>query len=92
MVTSFEGNPEELTHFLQHAVNALNLASQDQVVALTALIFSKVSTDVKNKINIADVRTFEELERKLKQIFQITESHIPVGTTRNLQAKTKRNN
>lgn len=74
MITPFEGNPEELTHFLQNAENALNLASQDQVIPLTALIFSKVSSDVKNKINISEVRTFTELERKLKQIFQITES------------------
>lgn len=74
MITSFNGNSSELSNFLQNAENALSIAKENQKTALTALIFSKVSSEVKNKINASEINTFTDLKIKLKQVFQITES------------------
>lgn len=74
MITPYNGNSAELQNFLQNAENALSLAHDTQKRALTALIFSKVSADVKNKLNATDITTFANLKQKLEQIFQITES------------------
>ena len=74
MITPYNGSSAELQNFLQNAENAFSLAHDTQKRALTALIFSKVSAEVKNKLNATNITTFANLKQKLEQIFQITES------------------
>lgn len=74
MITNFNGDPLELPTFLQNAENALNLAEDHQETTLTGIIFSKISGNVRNQINITGITSFEVLKDKLKQIYTSTDS------------------
>lgn len=75
MITPFNGDTKDLQTFLQNANNALEICAIDQKLPLTLLIFSKVSSDVRTKINMSSISTFTELRSKLKLIFQPSESY-----------------
>lgn len=74
LLSEFTGNPVHLQNFLSNAENALSLAHPSQKTIITALIFAKVSPEVKAKINASEIESFFELKNKLKQVYQITES------------------
>lgn len=74
LLSEFSGNPSHLHNFLGNAENALNLSYPSQKTIITALIFAKVSPEVKQKINASEIETFFELKTKLKQVYQLTES------------------
>lgn len=75
MVTPFNGDPKDLPTFLQNANNALEICAMNQKLPLTLLIFSKVGSDVRTKINMSSISTFTELRTKLKLIYQPSESY-----------------
>lgn len=75
MITPFNGDPKELTNFLQNANNAIGLATRAQRPALEMFIFSKISSEVKTKINMCDILTYTELRQKLKAVYSPIESY-----------------
>lgn len=75
MITDFSGDPKELNNFLQNANNAIGLASQSQRWPLELFIFSKVSSEVKTKINMNDITTYTELRQKLLAVYSPVESY-----------------
>lgn len=74
LLTNFNGDRNEAQNFLINAQNALNLAEPDQTYPLTIAIFSKISADVKSKINISRIHNFTDLKRKIQQRYCKVES------------------
>lgn len=75
MITPFNGETKELSNFLQNANNAMGLASASQKLPLEMFVFSKISSEVKTKINMGNIRTFTELRDKLKAVYSPVESY-----------------
>lgn len=75
MITPFNGDSKELNNFLQNANNAIGLASASQKYALELYIFSKVSSDVKTKINMSNITSYTQLRDKLIAVYSPVESY-----------------
>lgn len=75
MITPFNGDSKELGNFLQNANNALGLALPSQRTALEMFIFSKISSEVKTKVNMCNIVTYAELRQKLKAVYSPIESY-----------------
>lgn len=75
MITPFNGDSKELNNFLQNANNAIGLASASQKYALELYIFSKVSSDVKTKINMSNISSYTQLRDKLIAVYSPVESY-----------------
>lgn len=69
LITPFNGDREEVENFLLNAKHAHEFAQPNQVLPLFAFTLSKISSSVKNKLNLTEITNFHALKVALKRLY-----------------------